>query len=71
MPGELTWDDAEGIALALREKFPDVDPLTIRFTDLHKWVTELEGFTDDPKGSNEGKLEAIQMAWHEEWKESQ
>lgn len=67
----LTWDDAENIALELVEKFPDLDPLTIRFIDLHKWVTELEGFTDDPKASNEGKLEAIQMAWLEEWKERQ
>ncbi|HXE75744.1 MAG TPA: Fe-S cluster assembly protein IscX [Candidatus Xenobia bacterium] len=71
MAQQLTWDDAEGIALALLEKFPDTDPLTVRFTDLHKWVTELEGFADDPKGSNEGKLEAIQMAWLEEWKENQ
>jgi len=69
MPGGLTWDDTEGLALALREKFPDTDPLTVRFTDLHRWVIELEGFADDPKGSNEGKLEAIQMAWHEEWQE--
>jgi FeS assembly protein IscX len=68
---ELNWDDAEGIALALLEKFPNIDPLTIRFTDLHKWVCELEGFADDPKGSNEGKLEAIQMAWLEEWKDAQ
>ena len=67
MAGELTWDNAENIALALLEKFPDTDPLTVRFTDLHKWVTELEGFSDDPTGSNEGKLEAIQMAWHEEY----
>lgn len=67
MAGELTWDNAENIALALLEKFPDTDPLTVRFTDLHKWVTELEGFSDDPKGSNEGKLEAIQMAWHQEF----
>ena len=67
MAGELTWDNAENIALALLEKFPDTDPLTVRFTDLHKWVTRLEGFSDDPKGSSEGKLEAIQMAWHEEY----
>ena len=67
MAGELTWDNTENIALALLEKFPDTDPLTVRFTDLHKWVTELKGFSDDPKGSNEGKLEAIQMAWHEEY----
>lgn len=71
MPGELTWDDVEGIALALLEKFPDTDPLSVRFTDLHRWVTELEGFADDPKASNEGKLEAIQMHWLEEWKDAQ
>ena len=62
----LTWKDAEDIAIAMAEKFPDTDPLGIRFTDLHKWVTELEDFSDDPKGSNEGILEAIQMAWVEE-----
>jgi FeS assembly protein IscX len=64
----LTWNDPEGIALALLDKFPDLDPLTVRFTDLHRWVIELEGFRDDPKASSEGKLEAIQMAWHEERK---
>ena len=63
----LTWTTIEDIAIALTDKFPDVDPLTVRFTDLHKWVTGLEGFNDDPKMSNEKKLEAIQMAWHEEW----
>ncbi len=66
----LTWGDPEGIALALAEKFPDLDPLAVRFTDLHRWVTELAGFQDDPKASSEGKLEAIQMAWWEEWRES-
>ena len=69
MPGTLDWDDAEQIGILLAEKFPDTDPLTVRFTDLHKWVTELEGFAGDPKESNEGKLEAIQMAWLEEYKE--
>jgi FeS assembly protein IscX len=67
----MTWLDAEDIAIALHEKFPATDPLTVRFTDLHKWVTELEGFADDPAQSNEGKLEAIQMAWYEEWQDSQ
>jgi len=62
----LTWKDTLDIAIALIEKFPDTDPLTVRFTDLHRWVTELEGFSDDPKASNEGILEAIQMAWLEE-----
>jgi FeS assembly protein IscX len=69
MPG-LTWTQAEDIGIALSEKYPDVDPLTVRFTDLHKYVTELDDFADDPAKSNEPKLEAIQMAWYEEWKES-
>jgi len=47
----------------LYEKFPDLDPTYVRFTDLHQWITELDGFDDDPKKSNEAKLEAIQMAW--------
>jgi FeS assembly protein IscX len=63
---KLSWSDIDSIALALREKYPDQDPSFIRFTDLHKWITELEGFDDDPKKSNESKLEAIQMAWLEE-----
>jgi len=66
MPGNFDWDDAEEIGYQLSEKFPDTNPLEVRFTDLHKWVTELPGFEGDPKGSNEGKLEAIQMAWLEE-----
>ena len=68
---KLNWADSEGIALALLDKFPEMDPLTVRFTDLHRWVCELEGFDDDPKASNEGKLEAIQMAWMEERQDAQ
>jgi len=70
MPREITWNDAEEIGIQLQEKFPDLDPLTVRFTDLHKHVTELPGFADDPAKSNEGKLEAIQMAWYEEFKDA-
>ena len=66
----LTWDQFDNIALALSEKFPDLDPTNIRFTDLHQWITELEDFKDDPKKSNEAKLEAIQLAWLEEYKDS-
>ena len=66
MPNQLDWDMAEDIAIALADKFPDGDPVNVRFTDLHKWVVGLEGFSGDPKASNEGKLEAIQMAWIEE-----
>jgi FeS assembly protein IscX len=67
MPKDLTWDDAEDIGILLSEKHMDVDPLAVRFTDLHRFVTGLAEFKDDPQKSNEGKLEAIQMAWHEEF----
>jgi len=67
----MRWIDAEDIGIALCERYPDIDPLTIRFTDLRTKVLELDGFDDDPKASNEPKLEAIQMAWYEEWKDSQ
>ena len=59
----LAWDDAEEIAERLNEGFEDKDPLEVRFTDLWHWVTEIPDFTDDPDASDEGKLEAIQMAW--------
>ena len=65
----MKWTDSEDIAIALAEKFPDVDPLTLRFTDLRDRVLGLDGFSDEPKASNEPKLEAIQMAWYEEHKE--
>ncbi|MEK6630920.1 MAG: Fe-S cluster assembly protein IscX [Acidobacteriota bacterium] len=65
----MTWVDSEDIGMALHEKFPDVDPLQVRFTDLRQYVLELDGFVDDPHASNEAKLEAIQMAWYEEWKD--
>ena len=66
----MKWTNSEDIGIALFEKFPTVDPLTVRFTDLRERVMGLDGFDDDPKTSNEPKLEAIQMAWYEEWKES-
>ena len=62
----LKWTDSLDIAIQLDEKFPDIDPQTIRFTDLHKWVCELDEFDDDEMKSNEKILEAIQMNWIEE-----
>ena len=67
MPKELTWDDAEDIGILLSEKHSELDPLNVRFTDLHRYVTQLPEFKDDPKKSSEGKLEAIQMAWQQEF----
>jgi len=71
MPPTFDWDNFEEIAIALTDKFPDLDPFTVRFTDMHKWITELPGFAGDPAKSNESKLEAIQMARHEEWEDRQ
>jgi len=62
----MKWTDTQEIAIALYDTHPDVDPTTIRFTDLHKWVMELDGFSDDPNRSGEKILEAIQAAWIEE-----
>jgi FeS assembly protein IscX len=62
----LKWTDSLDIAIDLIEKYPDIDPKYIRFTDLHKWVVELEDFDDNPDNSNEKILEAIQMNWIEE-----
>jgi FeS assembly protein IscX len=66
----VTWQDTEEIAVQLTETHPDIDPLTVRFTDLHIWITTLPGFKDDPKKSNEKLLEAIQMAWWQEYKDA-
>jgi FeS assembly protein IscX len=62
----MKWTDTLEIAIALSEKYPDTDPLTVRFTDLFKWVQELDGFDDDPERCGEKILEAIQMAWIDE-----
>jgi FeS assembly protein IscX len=70
MPKQLTWDDPEDLGILLSEKHPEIDPLAVRFTDLHRLVAELPEFKDDPKKSSEGKLEAIQMAWHEEYEDA-
>jgi FeS assembly protein IscX len=65
----VKWTDSEEIGIALAEKFPDLDPLTVRFTDLRERVLALDGFDDEPKASNEPKLEAIQMAWYDEYQD--
>ncbi len=62
----LKWTDTQDIAMALAEAHTEVDVRNLRFTDLHRWVTELDGFIDDPQKSNEKILEAIQMAWLDE-----
>jgi FeS assembly protein IscX len=62
----MKWTDTREIAIALAEAHPDIDPLAVRFTDLHQWVCALPGFADDPGRSGEKILEAIQMAWIDE-----
>jgi FeS assembly protein IscX len=67
---ELDWNDVEEIALQLMQHHPGIDPLTVRFTDLHTWVRGIPGFIGNPEKSNEKILEAIQMAWHEEYQDA-
>jgi FeS assembly protein IscX len=67
---DLYWKDSEEIAIRLSEEHPDTDPLTVRFTDMHAWITALPEFRDDSKKSNEKILEAIQMAWHQEYQDA-
>lgn len=67
----MRWTDAEEIGIALVEAHPDIDPLTVRFTQVREWVLQLPMFSDVPSSSNEARLEAIQMAWYEEWKDQQ
>ncbi|RRA47839.1 Fe-S cluster assembly protein IscX [Acidipila sp. EB88] len=71
MPQEIMWTDAEEIGIQLQEKYPELDPLKLRFTELYQHVVTLDGFADDPTKSNESRLEAIQMAWYEEWQDAQ
>lgn len=70
MPRDIDWADAEEIGIQLQEKYPETDPLTVRFTELHQLVQAIPGFIGDPLKSNEGLLEAIQMAWYEEYKDA-
>ncbi|WP_455203920.1 Fe-S cluster assembly protein IscX [Kaarinaea lacus] len=62
----LKWTDIRDIAIALDETHPDVDPLSVRFTDLMQWVMDLDEFEDDPEHCGEKILEAVQMAWLDE-----
>lgn len=62
----MKWADISTIAEALYDKHPDIDPLTVRFVDLHNWVVELDGFDDDRTRGGEKVLEAIQAAWIDE-----
>jgi FeS assembly protein IscX len=70
MPREINWNDTLEIGIQLQEMFPELDPYTVRFTDLHRYVTSLPGFVGDPLKSNEAMLEAIQTAWHEEYEDA-
>ena len=63
---DLKWTDSLDIAIELNDKFPNVDPQYIRYTDLHQWICDLDNFADNPDNSNEKILEAIQMSWIEE-----
>lgn len=65
----LQWTDTREIGELLFEKYDTLNPLTVRFTDMHKWILDLEDFEGKPDGSNEKILESIQMIWYEEWQD--
>jgi FeS assembly protein IscX len=69
MPQDLTWDNPEDVGVLLSQKHPDLTPLTVPPASLQRYVTELPEFRDDPEKFTEGKLEAIQKAWHEEFQD--
>ncbi len=64
---KLTWQDTQDIAIELYDRDPDLDPTTVRFTDMHRWICELENFDDDPQKSNEKILESILLKWLDEY----
>ncbi len=70
MTRPIEWKDAGEIGIQLQEKFPEIEPYSVRFTDLHKYVTELPGFVGDPMKSTEPQLEAIQTAWFDEYEDA-
>ena len=70
MPREIDWKDAGEIGIQLQEKYPEIEPYSVRLTDLHKYVTELPGFVGDPAKSTEPGLEAIQTAWYDEYQDA-
>ena len=70
MPRDIEWKDAEEIGIQLQEKHPEIEPYSVRFTDLHSYVTALPGFIGDSAKSTEPLLEAIQTAWHEEYEDA-
>lgn len=63
----MKWTDSLDIAIALVEKYPEVDPKTVRFTDLHQWILGLDEFEDEPNRSNEKILEAVILCWMDEY----
>ncbi|WP_318459665.1 Fe-S cluster assembly protein IscX [Photobacterium leiognathi] len=62
----LKWTDSLDIAIELFEKYPDIDPTQIRFTELREWILTLDEFDDEPSHCSERVLEAVQMCWIEE-----
>lgn len=70
MAREIDWKDFGEIGIQLQERHPEIEPYSVRFTDLHRYVTEIPGFTGDPSKSTEPMLEGIQAAWHEEYEDA-
>jgi FeS assembly protein IscX len=64
----MKWTEVLEIAIQLADAHPEIDPATVRFTDLHNMVVDLPEFDDDHSRGGEKVLEAIQQAWMDEVK---
>ena len=62
----MKWTDTQRIAEELSDRHPDIDPKTVRFTQLRQLILDLPGFSDDPQRCGERILEAVQQAWIDE-----
>ena len=67
MANQLTWDNPDDIGILLSQTYPELNPLEVGLSDLQRYIMELPEFGGDSKQLNQSKLEAIQMAWHEEF----
>ena len=62
----MKWTDTQRIAEELFDRHPEIDPKTVRFTQLRQLILDLPEFDDDPQRCGERILEAVQQTWIDE-----
>ncbi|WP_065257686.1 Fe-S cluster assembly protein IscX [Pseudomonas bananamidigenes] len=60
------WNDVQRIAEELAEAKPDVDPFSVNFVDLQRWIMELPDFDNNSGRVGEKVLEKVQELWNDE-----